>query len=347
MKQNYDKNELKKMQRASLAKLAAVAVFIVVVVIFNSLSWFTMSREVEGAGVQMTAEEVPFELMVTGDTTRADILQYVKENNESIYSVGSLYNNIAKHFMTGPDEEHMQIQWAGGTDEELEPGKSGDLTFYIIPNEKISANEFVTMYGDLKLFQMNIKGYRTIETVDEDTGKKEVTGLTDMETSSIFQGTVSYLNGHILFFKTHTITKDNDDNILSDKYTGLIDTTERFSLKETNYSIENGMIKVVLYWKWPTTFPKMIGVHSDADNIAGDASTTQAIIRYVLLHADYVLYGKTAQTVSLEDTLNEALLKTKFGVSEMNDLSKLYNKADSRIGADVHYVLFVLNAKYQ
>ena len=153
-----NENELKKMQRASLLKMIVIAVIVIMFIVFGSVAWFTMNREVEGAGVQMTAEEVPFELMVTGDTTRADILQYVKENNKSVYNIGNLYNNIAKHFITSPDEEHMRIQWAGGTDEELEPGQSGDLTFYIIPNEKISANEFVTMYGDLKLFQMNIKG---------------------------------------------------------------------------------------------------------------------------------------------------------------------------------------------
>lgn len=339
--------EKKRNQKKSLIKLGAMGVLIAVTIIIGSIAWFTMNREVEGSGVQMTGENTPFELMVSGDVTRSDILQYVTEEDNPKYILGNIFQNTAKKYVTAPDESHMNIQWAGGTDEELEPGQSGDLTFYIIPNKNLTVNQFVSEYGDLDLFQMNIKGYRTVETENEQTGKKEITGLTDMDTLPAFQGTIPYLNGHILFFKTHTVTKDKDGNIISDKYSGLIDTTERFSLKGTDYIIENGTIKVTLHWKWPTTFPKMIGSYNDAENVAGDDPTMKAIIKYVLLHADRVLYGKSALTVSDDDTLNESLLKEKFDVESTNDLSKLYNKADSRIGTDTHYVLFVLNARYQ
>lgn len=344
-----ERREQERKRKLLLFKLGAMGVLTAIIIIIGSIAWFTMSEEVEGTGARMTANEVPFELMVTGDTTRSEILELVEENKTPKYSVGNLFQNTAKHYVTSSDENNMHIQWAGGTDEELEPGQSGDLTFYIIPNENITANQFVTMYGDMKLFKMSIKGYRTVETENEQTGEKDVTGLTDMETLSAFDGTVSYLNGHFLFFKTHTITRDAEDQtkIISDKYTGLIDTTDRFSLKETDYSIENGMIKVVLHWKWPTTFPKMIGSYSDVENVSGDTATTQALIKYVLLHADRVLYGTTVKTVSEEDTLDEELLKSKFGIENINDLSKQYNRADSRIGADAHYVMFVLNATYK
>ncbi len=349
MKENMSQDELKKMRRMSYIKMAAMVGIVVAVLAFGSIAWFTMSREVEGTGTQMVAEKVPFELMVSGDITNNAMFEYVTQNDDPIYKLGNLFRNTEKQFITAPDEEHMQIRWAGGSDEGLEPGKYGDLTFYIVPNEMMTAADFVARYKYLKMFQVNIKGYRTVETENASTGKKEVTDLTDIETLPAFQPTLPYLNGHILFFKTRTITRDSEDEnvILSEKYTGLIDTTDRFALEDTDYTIENGLIKVVLHWKWPTTFPQMIGTYSVTENIAGDSATTTALIRYSILHADRVLFGKNAQTIADEDTVNETLLLRKMGEQTPNDLSKLYNKADSRIGADVQYVMFVLNARYQ
>ena len=77
----YD--ELKKIRRDAYIKMVAIIGVVVTALVFGSVAWFTESREVEGAAVQMTAEDIPFELMVIGDTTRATMFQYIKENNEA------------------------------------------------------------------------------------------------------------------------------------------------------------------------------------------------------------------------------------------------------------------------
>ncbi len=64
MKHSSDISELKKMQRASLLKMIVIAV----IVVFSSVAWFAMNREVEGAGVQMTADDLPYELETPGES---------------------------------------------------------------------------------------------------------------------------------------------------------------------------------------------------------------------------------------------------------------------------------------
>jgi hypothetical protein len=48
--------------------MIVIAVIVVLFVVFSSVAWFTMNREVEGAGVQMTAENVPYIIETRGDS---------------------------------------------------------------------------------------------------------------------------------------------------------------------------------------------------------------------------------------------------------------------------------------
>lgn len=319
-----------KKRKIKLIKISGMMIIISIIMIFATRSWFTMSKEVEGTGANMTAEGMPFEIMVSGSTSQKSMFSFVKDgNNALIYQEGTAYGDSGTKYITAADNEHMRIQWAGGSNEELEPGKSGELIFYLVPTGDETATRLKTRIQNQNIFNMKLKGFRTVET------NGTVSGLTDMSTLSIFENSLSYLNGHILFFKDYYPS--------TDKYSGLIDTTENFSLNDMKCSIENNMIKVTLYWKWPTTFPKMIGVHSDENSIAYDSDTTTDIIRYVILHTERVLVDKSSSEISEDETINESLLLSKTNAN-INDLSKLYNKADSKIGSDVQYVLFVLNA---
>jgi len=56
-------------KKLSSAKIIVIALLIVSVIIFGSLSWFTMSKEVEGSGTQMASTNNGFELEVDGNGT--------------------------------------------------------------------------------------------------------------------------------------------------------------------------------------------------------------------------------------------------------------------------------------
>ena len=62
MRKKQQNQDVKRMQAASLTKMIAMVGIVVAVIAFGSIAWFTMNREVEGSGGQMTASGANFEI---------------------------------------------------------------------------------------------------------------------------------------------------------------------------------------------------------------------------------------------------------------------------------------------
>ena len=56
--------DIRKRRRSTLIKLAVLLTFSLIVWIFSSIAWFTMNKDLEGAGAQMTSDDVEYELSV-------------------------------------------------------------------------------------------------------------------------------------------------------------------------------------------------------------------------------------------------------------------------------------------
>ena len=82
-------------KKLSSVKIIVIALLIISVIVFGSLSWFTMSKEVEGSGTQMTASDLPFELEVRG----------TKIENQSIFS--KIDNNFISGVQQKMAREHL------------------------------------------------------------------------------------------------------------------------------------------------------------------------------------------------------------------------------------------------
>ncbi len=197
-------------KKLSSIKIIAIALLIVSIIIFGSLSWFTMSKEVEGSGTQMTASDLPFEIKTVGDNIGPKSHVQTKENNEVIDTISNLFSKNSFYSGTNAfnvgalvndegyysDGSNVKIQWhlTENVDEDgLGPDSSGILTFYIIPKQD----------GPLTAkFSLDLEGYTAVQTKNED-GTYAVTSLTRVSNSSSqqLQDSVKYLNGHILIFK--------------------------------------------------------------------------------------------------------------------------------------------------
>ena len=185
-----NENELKKMQRASLLKMIVIAVIVVVFVVFSSVAWFTINREVEGAGVQMTADDLPFEIATKGTNgiRYQSLLQSLNTSNktgETTVISGTTY------YQTSGDTDKIMLRYDTGNSE-IGPSGRGQLSLYLIPKDNIDINAKVTFdvqsYAFFDVYVKDADGNK-VQKVENDQPVFEEDGITP-----VYQTTEKLLN---------------------------------------------------------------------------------------------------------------------------------------------------------
>ena len=128
--EHMSQDELKKLRRFSYIKMVAMMGIIAAVIAFSSIAWFTMNREVEGEGVQMTASDLPFEVKVSAPY-----------ENSPDYSLllNSQLSYDTTHHETGGSVGGIKCLMVDATADPtnpmrgLQPGSHGTITFQIKP----------------------------------------------------------------------------------------------------------------------------------------------------------------------------------------------------------------------
>ena len=155
----------------SIVKVSAIAVAAVLLLIFGTISWFTMNREVENSGLQMTAEGAGFELAVTGDDIGA--ISYVGSGTNPAAYTGTALNDFltganapdgqsgtyttisnssGTFYTTGGSDEVIKWRLANAYnryDDGLGPDSQGSFTFYVVP--KVNGSLRVKISLDLEV----------------------------------------------------------------------------------------------------------------------------------------------------------------------------------------------------
>lgn len=364
--------DAKRIRRNAYIKMAAMVGIVVAVIAFSSIAWFTMNREVEGEGVQMTATDLPYEIKTVGTNIgpRSHVITGSGENKvdtiTDLFSKNSFYAGT-NAFKTGAliddegfysDGTNDKIQWhLTGTEDEdgLGPDSEGVLTFYVVPKQN----------GPLTArFSLDLEGYTANQTKNED-GTYNVASLTRVSSSSLQKekDAVKYLNGHILFFKDASGTGTKADpyyfkDFISNKSDFTI-SFPRGGVYETEVK-KNVPIEVKLYWKWSNTFGQMAFGATENSNrrpVFADTSTRNSLRQYLVDNHTSVFVQSTADdAVDLELALvdyqrnsNNQLVPvfkesciTNSTIYEA--LSLGYNTADQDIGTNLQYTLIVLTA---
>lgn len=327
-----NENELKKMQRASLLKMIVIAVIVIMFIVFGSVAWFTMNREVEGSGVQMTASSENFQITSpTGENLSAGLWYdpYHKkilknnienENDADIPSGVWLMTNEANF---GNYQNSIGIK----------PGSYGKVTFNVTP-----------LIDEIDLqFTFDVIGYHSSDSVFDDENENSeltLTPVADIENKGA--DIVQYLNGHILLFEnrtpvyeTTTVTDPetgeeivtNTQNILRYIYAGLIETGEDMNriLKntaKTHFSGKNTATSVDIYWVWPNTLSTLVDVSSREDIqeipfCIGEDLTK--VTNYVLAYPQYFLKGYTTSNSDNSNDNNDNALEDDAGSEGQSD----------------------------
>lgn len=242
---NTREKEEKRQKIKTLVKLGASAATVILLIIFGTLGWFTMSREVENGGLQMTAEGQPY-VIETRNSSGYYKTQFDMINSDAAEWKISAQHNFNNHSSAIKDDD---------TEPLLEPGDYGSLEFRVSP---LNADKI------------------TVDCLFEIKAYREVTGLDGNESLSttiteIGDDTISgFIEGHILLFSGY----DSENN----KYTGFIDENNfnKRILENQTYTKNDGTYTTI-YWYWPEHLSDVVS----NEQTKYDPKERQEIINYI------------------------------------------------------------------
>ena len=361
--ENMTDDEIRKMRKMSVIKMAAMIGIIVAIFAFASIAWFTMNREVVGSGIGMKSSADEIEFAVDDDENA---------NSASHSAFYNLYSKLASAFahsselQTGVGANGDTIYWRlEDSDMMLMPSAEGKLHFTVVS-------------GNPHNFSLTIHGFQAETQTVTDANEEPVTdanGIIETEVTALNEITDSnaneykklgttYLKEHILFFTNRSGTEESGY-----RYSGFIEDPSNFTLLPD----ENTDNAYTIYWIWPNTFGQIALTDSEVDQgytehalpvlsstpEEDDRSKLLAYMKTVNDDGDYLFfddaenkgynYGTLLDTLDAKHTLandseedeDEESINFK---DEYDKLSEGYNSADQIIGRNVDYALIELTA---
>ncbi len=349
--ENEEKDKGKKGILIALIKATSMMVLALVVLIFVTIAWFALNREIENGGMGLETATLPFYLRVKENSNDSYFSRYFHFFNlaDDTYTEGTSEIVGLDTYYTTEDGEG-KIVWrlnADDLDEDtniytvgLNPGTSGKLEFEIVP----------TRTGPLTIdFHFDVRGFTAEYPTDEEIYNLEyesgdVKSMTEIipfsgsgtETDS--QKALSYIGGHLLFFENF------DDD--TDRYTGFLgdeDNTFHFSIANAT---EGTAIPVTIYYIWTNTIDQLIletgecGM-TDIPLVADDSDERNALVGYVNSHKNTLFSSGNllVPDVTHDSYAGNETLRINF--------NNYYNAADQIIGVNLDYILIDMNAVQQ
>ena len=326
-------------KRVYLIKLLVILLFLGLLVIFTTIAWFTMNRNVSTEGMSVKTAAVPFEIAVKGSTVRNDTA-FLKADSTYLYGDGEV---ISGYYVTDSSGTQIKIRYTPSAEEETDfgPGSSGVVEFYVVPKRD----------GDLTV-QINLDVIGFTELGETNTTVKRVSELTTsnsgLEQSVIdqYQEADTFLKGHIMFFEEEGDTAET--TLEQSRYYYKKPITGRTLNKTFLNARTNVPQKVTVYWMWTNTLGQIAlknnttGYRSDypivqdVSNDVVDISNTDKgkVIQYLKDNKRIIFTNYAEITDSIVDDANNASDKTSF-----KKLSDGYNEADYLIGSSLSYFM--------
>lgn len=284
--EHMSQDELKKIRRMSYIKMVAMVGFVVAVIAFGSIAWFTMNREVEGSGVQMKADDLPFEIATKG--SQGIRYQNILKAVDSTLETGeqkTVGDPAVEYYQTSGKNDQIMLRYDTGNSE-IGPGGSGAVSLYVVPKTaeelKLKVSFRVAAFAEIDTYETvqvpvmeeagegeepqqatdpvsheliytseeQITGTQKIEITQDFAAKANAVGNTDAAADAAnYIAAANFLKGHIMFFGGTSTGDDSSLYYYTKPYTtGKItpDLTIPAGNKE-NY------VQVPLYWMWTNT----------------------------------------------------------------------------------------------
>ena len=380
--QNEKMKEREQDRKKSVVKLVILAILLAIVIIVSVLGWFTMNKENSASGMGVKVQAGAYELRFQGDNIGALSYTGSTVNGTTVYSTTDIYSKVTPtsdyaHNLTDgistnvsgttfydTDGSHAEVILRLDTDylapdkeKGLNPGSEGVIKFWVVPKKT----------GALTAkFSLDLNGYTAVQS---DSAPFDVTSISPIPETQAALGddptdaqkeaydttaaqikAVKYLRAHILFFKGE---KSND----SWSYTDFMNDDLENGLYTFNFpnAVQGEPIEVRIRWVWTNTFKQMVLPSSDnnAPAVTNDNTVRAAIQKYAYDH-----YTDIFKDITLSEVQSK-MMKLKEGTADeyefdadtlnadtnLDDMSRGYNRADSEIGKRVRYMLLILGAE--
>lgn len=318
-------------RKKRLIRLSILLALVMLVLIFSTIAWFTMNKDVMSGSMAIKTGGSPFELKTTGDTGLYDgfldetVPGYGSETTTAssasikwkLTKNSSETNNLYDGTST---LDLREITRRDSSDYGLKPGDAGTLKFSIVPNVPGEMN--------IKL-KLDVIGYEAEFELEDDVYYKKVGPLTLVTNETVNH----FLASHIYFFY-----KDSENN--------------KHIIGSDGFNVSaSGETEVTLYWVWPATLKEIL---DESIEDLDDTGASNEVKRLFFEHPEYFL--KTVGSESFEDIVvpsmedkaaQDAAIAEKLVLvygRNYTEYGAMYNDADQAIGDNINYILVDLTA---
>ncbi len=363
-----------------MIKLGTALVFSMIILIFATIAWFTMNRDVGTSEMGVKSTTLPFEIATKGELVRNNsyLLAVRPGYSEGVSGTLSDKNNVEDTYYTAENTDSLILRFDPtqvddpetlDVDErylpDIGPDSSGELSLYIIPKR----DGVIDAYIDLDIISFKaIEVNNEEELVEITSGITTASGLTNNQIASC-QEAANYLKGHVMFFEeispspsTYSYKKPVTDG--------------KIHFHEDN-AVMGKAYKVNIYWMWTNTFGQIalktnandlrdgIPVVQETSSMGTEESPTDKamVLQYLKdnkdkFFADIDVYESLSAEEKAEYNAKTAEEKAEFDNETINTwidsadtrkyfelLSDSYNNADFTIGTNLNYFMIEVTVK--
>lgn len=318
----FSDEDIRKIRRSAIIKFAIVCIFIVIMIVFNTISWFASNSDVKGSGMSVAARGTDYEILVLENGSNG---QYYANYHSLVADHSSIVWQMA-------DANNMGNYNDTSENPGIKPGSYGMVSFYVKP---------LVDTVDLS-FNLEILGYE----YDEDAAN----AADKMKLLDSDQSPALFLNGHILLFEERTGTAE-DNFIYSKPILSNEDMQRVISRNTYTKKADDTPTQVDIYWVWPTTLSKVIDArdctkisvteapftNKTAYNGSSGTSAYSEVVDNIRAYPDYYCKG-VSRPANASAMLSEATI-----VTDYDKYGDYYDQADNDIGMCVNFILLKLS----
>ena len=360
-------DEKRRMRRKALIKMLAMLLFVLIVLVFSSIAWFSMNRETSTSGMGVKTAGMPFEIAAYGTEG--------VRNESAIISMAPEYRSGTSttlsgtsYYATGAGTDAIRLQYSTG-ESEVGPGGNGVLDLYLI--SKVDGSLAVDI-------DLNVKAYATVDKYDLDANDQKIqatdenedpifeedgttpvyrttptiVAVSDVNTTdynisnsylTTLQSAENYIKGHVMFFKNEgqivTTGEPGKETVVEDSsyyYTDpLINRHYEWS---TNSTEVDEVHHIPIYWMWPNTLGQILldGKYNMRSGIPLVKDANNATEKTEM--ATYLKDNKSIVFTNAADIDNSVIINHPTQAN-FDLMSSGYNAADFAIGSNIDYFL--------
>ena len=373
-----DLDEEMRLRKIKLIKIGSALAFVAIAMVIMTLGWFSMNKETSATSGGVRVDNGVYELRFYGDNvgalsytktgeneyTTTDIYGKVTPTTDYAYQLPDGIENVTDYYDTDGSRAKVIMRLNDSypndpkKDTGLTPGSEGEIIFWVVPKKD---GTFTAK------FSFDLIGYTAVQS---DSPPFEVTSLSQIpESAPVYEGegepttehqkeidlvnsqiqAERYLNTHILFFKgTYNETNSKWDYNSADAFLND-DMLSDGSFSMTFPNVEaNHQYEVRIKWIWPNTLKQMLFIsgEGEAESVTSNATAIAEVQQYACDNFTALLKGVSDRSLMMtQNSDNSYSFNSTAATTNLDTLSRGYNKADSDIGNNVNYMLLTMVAE--